>query len=116
MSRDHIVMRYFEHRLAFEDESALRHQGLKRHRRISVWSAVQAAQLVVDTTMIATVPLTMARQLEARLPVRVLPFPFPQEPMRNFVYWHPSREQDSVVRGFVTEIQKGLEDESPPGA
>lgn len=99
--RQHIVLRYFEHQLAFEDEEALRRQGIARDRQVAVWSHALVPSLLLGTEMVATVAERAARLWERQWPVRVLPFPFPQEPMRMYAYWHASRREDALLQQFM---------------
>lgn len=105
LERVHVVVRYFDHQLAFEDEDALRKAGLKRARRITVWSYSMVPSLICDTPMIATVPLRIAEQVAQRWPVKILPFPVENEPIRVFAYWHPSRDEDTVLKRFLSMIR-----------
>jgi DNA-binding transcriptional LysR family regulator len=102
---DHVVMRYFEHRLAFEDEEALRRQGLTRRQRVAVSSVNQIAPLIVGTRLIGTVPQRIATTLVERWPLRLMPFPFEQEPIRHYAYWHESRVQDPVIARFMDAVR-----------
>lgn len=101
LTRNHVVVRYFDHQLAFEDEDALRKSGLKRPRHITVWSYAMVPQMICGTPMIASVPRRLARNMAQRWPITVFPFPVPSEPIRVFAYWHPSREDDAVVKQFL---------------
>jgi len=101
LKRSHIVVRYFDHQLAFEDEDALMKSGLKRPRQITVWSYAMVPQMICGTPMIATVPLRLARNMVQRWPITIFPFPVKCEPIRVFAYWHPSREGDAVVKQFL---------------
>ncbi|WP_299917183.1 LysR family transcriptional regulator [uncultured Roseobacter sp.] len=106
LAQTHVVVRYFDHQLAFEDEDALRKAGLRRARHISVWSHSMVPSLVCGTSMIATVPSRIAHQIAQRWPVRIFPFPVESEPIRVFAYWHPSRDEDMVLKRFVASISE----------
>ncbi len=106
MSRRHVVVRYFEHQMAFEDEEVLRKSGSPRQRHITVWSYALTPQLICGTEMIATVPERIGQQLEGRWPVAVVPFPFDHEPVRVFAYWHQSRESDPVLAAVLRAIRQ----------
>ncbi|MDP6954208.1 MAG: LysR family transcriptional regulator, partial [Alphaproteobacteria bacterium] len=81
LSRRHVVVRYFESQMTFEDEEALRRQGLRRPRHVAVWSQSLVPQLISGTSMIATVTWRLAQQFAERWPLEVYPFPFAQDPM-----------------------------------
>lgn len=100
-----MVMRYFEHRLAFEDEEALRRQGLTHRQRVAVSSVSQIAPIIVGTALIGTVPERIATTLVERWPLRMLPFPFEQQPIRHYAYWHESRMQDPIIERFMAEVR-----------
>ena len=115
-SRRHVVVRYFESQLTFADEDALRRQGLRRPRQIAVWSHSLVPQLICGTSMIATVAWRIARQFRERWPLKIYPFPFAPEPMRVFAYWHPSREQDPVIRHLMALVRDVLAETPEPGS
>ncbi len=102
LARNHVVVRYFDHQLTFEDEDALRKSGLKRNRQITVWSHAMVPSMICGTPLIATIPRRLAEQMAQRWPIRLFPFPVQSEPIRVFAYWHSSREQDTVVQSFLT--------------
>ena len=98
---EHVVVRYFDQQMTFEDEDALRKAGVVRTRRITTWSHTQVASLVCGTPMLATVPARIAYDFAKRWPIKILPFPFMHEPIRVFAYWHPSRNQDAILSALV---------------
>ena len=98
---EHVVVRYFDQQMTFEDEDALRKAGVVRTRRITAWSHTQVASLVCGTPMLATVPARIAYDFAKRWPIKILPFPFMHEPIRVFAYWHPSRNQDAILSALV---------------
>lgn len=98
---EHVVVRYFDQQMTFEDEDALRKAGVVRTWRITTWSHTQVASLVCGTPMLATVPARIAYDLAKRWPIKILPFPFMHEPIRVFAYWHPSRNQDAILSALV---------------
>ena len=98
---EHVVVRYFDKQMTFEDEDALRKAGVVRTRRITTWSHTQVASLVCGTPMLATVPARIAYDFAKRWPIKILPFPFMHEPIRVFAYWHPSRNQDAILSALV---------------
>ena len=99
--RDHVVVRYFEHQMTFEDEDTIRKAGATRTRRIATWSHTHVAVLISETPMLATIPARLAQDFAERWPIKILPFPFEHTPIKLFAYWHPSRDQDTVLRAFV---------------
>lgn len=103
-ARRHIVVRYFEHRMAFEDDEALRRQGLDRQPHLSVWSYAMVPRLLAGTDMIATVTARIADRIAERWPVDVHDFPFEQDAVRVYGYWHPSREGDPVLARVVDAL------------
>lgn len=102
LARKHVVVRYFDHQLTFEDEDALRKSGLKRDRQITVWSHAMVPAMICGTPLLATIPGRLAEQMVRRWPVRIYDFPVQSEPIRVFAYWHPSRAQDTVVQDFLS--------------
>ena len=98
---EHVVVRYFDHQMTFEDEDAIRKSGVTRIRRITTWSHTHVAALVRGTPMLATIPARIAHDFAKRWPVKILPFPFEHEPIRLFAYWHPSRDQDVILAALV---------------
>lgn len=98
LSRRHVAVRYFEHRMAFEDEEAIRRHGLMRPCHVTVWSYLLAPQLICDTAMLATVTRRIAERLVERWPVKLLPFPLEQDSVRVYAYWHQSRSDDRCWR------------------
>ncbi|MEM9355864.1 MAG: LysR family transcriptional regulator [Pseudomonadota bacterium] len=105
IERRHVVVRYFEHQMAFEDEDVLRISGVQRKRHITVWSYSLVPQLICGTTMVATIPSRIAHRLAERWPVVPTPFPFDHQPVRVFGYWHSSREKDAVLRSFLSTVR-----------
>lgn len=99
--REHVVVRYFDHQMTFEDEDSLRKSGVSRDRRITTWSHTHVASLVCGTSMLGTVPARIAYDLIKRWPIKIFPFPFEHEPIRVFAYWHTSRNSDTVLSEFV---------------
>ena len=97
----HVVVRYFDHQMTFEDEDAIRKSGLPRIRRITTWSHTHVAALICKTPMLATVPARIAHDFSKRWPIKTLPFPFDHEPYRLFAYWHPSRDEDAILAALV---------------
>ena len=106
LARRHVVVRYFEYQMTFEDEEALRREGLKRPRQVAVWSHSLVPQLICGTPMIATAASRIATQIAKRWPIKIFPFPFDQEPMRIYAYWHPSRDEDPVMRNFMNIVRQ----------
>lgn len=106
LARSHVVLRYFEHRMSFEDEEALRRMGRKRTQQMAVWSTAVMPQLIIGTSLVATLPLRAAKTLAEHWPVRVLPFPLAQEPARSYAYWHASRDDDPVLARFVGLVRE----------
>ena len=100
--REHVVVRYFDKQMTFEDEDALRKKGIIRNRRITTWSHTHVASLVSGTPMLATVPARIAYNFAERWPIKILPFPFEHDPIRVFAYWHPSRNQDAILAAFLS--------------
>jgi len=98
---EHVVVRYFDQQMTFEDEDALRKAGVVRTRRITTWSHTQVASLVCGTRMLATVPARIAYDFSKRWPIKILPFPFAHEPIRVLAYWHPSRNRDAILSALV---------------
>ena len=108
MSRQHVVVRYFENQMPFVDEDALRRVGLNRQRDVSVWSFSLVPHLICGTPMIATVASLIANGMQRRWPIRIVPFPFEHQPVRQYAYWHPSRDNDPVVAEFMTIVRDVL--------
>ena len=106
MARQHVVVRYFEHQMTFEDEEALRRAGLSRRRQVSVGSYSLVPHLICGTPMIATVALQIACGIQQRWPVRIVPFPFDHDPARIYTYWHPSRAGDAVLDAFMAIVRR----------
>lgn len=110
----HIVLRYFEHQMTFEDEEALRRQGAARERQISVWSHALVPPLLCGTDRIATVAERSARDMTAHWPLRVLPFPFPHDPVRIYAYWHSSRNEDPILLDCLAAFRALMKGENVP--
>ena len=102
---EHVVVRYFDQQMTFEDEDALRKAGVVRTRRVTTWSHTHVASLVCGTSMLATIPARIAHDFATRWPIKILPFPFPHEPIRVFAYWHPSRNQDAILSALVASAK-----------
>lgn len=111
LTHGHVVMRYFEQRMSFEDEEAVRRKGLKREQKIAVWSSTLMPQLILGTSLIATLPRRAARHLAAHWPVRLLPFPWEQEVARSYAYWHSSRDNDPVLARFLDCVRQQIAQE-----
>ncbi len=92
--------------MSFEDEEALRRAGCTREQQIAVWSTSVMPHLIIGTPYIATLPMGAARTLATHWPVRLVPFPFKQEPARSYAYWHPSRNDDPVLARFIGLIHQ----------
>lgn len=105
LARRHVVVRYFESQLTFEDEEALRRLGLRRPRQVSVGSMSLVPQMIAGTALIATGAWRISRHFSQHWPIKVYPFPFAQEPMRIFAYWHPSREEDPVLQQLMDTVR-----------
>lgn len=105
MSRQHVVVRYFEHQMPFVDEEALRRAGLNRQRDVAVWSFSLVPHLICGTDMIATVASLIAQGMERRWPIKIVPFPFAHQPVRLYAYWHPSRDDDAVREAFMMTVR-----------
>lgn len=106
LTRRHVVVRYFENRMSFEDEELLWRKGLRRSHQIAVWSYALVPQLVCGTAMIATVRARIADRIAQHWPVKVLPFPYAQEPVHVFGYWHASRDEDPVLKRFLECVRE----------
>lgn len=86
-------------------------------RHVSVWSHSLIPQLIRGTPMIATAAWRIAHPFSQQWPLKVYPFPFAQAPMRIYAYWHPSRDQDPVLRQLMEIIGDVVaETPAPPGA
>ena len=108
MKRRHVVVQYFEHQMAFEDEDVLRKSGIQRQRHVTVWSYSLVPQLICGTPMIATMTRRIADRLAERWPVNLVPFPFEHQPVQIFAYWHASRDSDSVLASFLARIREAV--------
>jgi len=108
LAHGHVVMRYFEQRMSFEDEEALRRNGLKRTQQIAVWSSALMPQLILGTARIATLPRRAAQKLAEHWPVRLVPFPWEQESARSYAYWHSSRDDDPVLARFLACLRQEI--------
>lgn len=64
--REHVVVQYFDNQMTFEDEDALRKEGVIRYGRITTWSHTQVASLVCGTPMLATVSARIAYDFAER--------------------------------------------------
>ncbi len=106
LDRTHLVVRYFEHQLAFEDEEVLRLAGVKRIHQVSAWSFSMVPYLLSGTPMIATVTNGIAQQLYTRWPLSIYEFPFAHNPIQVFSYIHPSRHDDVVLSRFQDVIKR----------
>ena len=109
MSRQHVVVRYFEHQMSFVDEDVLRRAGLNRQRHVAVWSFSLVPHLICGTTMIATVASLIAKGMQRRWPIAIVPFPFEHPPVSVHAYWHPSRDDDAVLQAFLQIVRGVLE-------
>lgn len=105
MQSGHVVLRYFEHRSNFEDEDALRRQGLKRKQHIAVSSATEVAPLIVNSPLIGTVPRRIAVIAAKKWPLKIMEFPFEHHPFRHCAYWHASRNDDPIVQRFLSLVR-----------
>ncbi|MCV3269834.1 LysR family transcriptional regulator [Roseobacter sinensis] len=101
LERDHVVVRYSRHQTLFDDEEVLRRAGQSRRRKLSVWSYSLVPDLICGKGLIATVPARAARQIAARWPVRVHPFPFDHDAVSIYAFWHSSRDKDDVLARFL---------------
>ena len=110
MQRRHVVVRYFENQMAFEDEEILRRATIQRERHVSVWSYTLVPELICNTPMIATVMKRIGVKLAERWPVAIVPFPFAHAPVNVFAYWHPSRDSDPVLAQLLGCIRSTLAD------
>lgn len=108
--RRHVVVRYFENQMAFEDEEILRRATIQRERHVSVWSYTLVPELICNTPMIATVMKRIGVKLAERWPVAIVPFPFAHAPVNVFAYWHPSRDSDPVLAQLLGCIRSTLAD------
>ena len=102
---------------ALEDEEAMRRQGKHRPRTISVWSYSLIPRLIQETPMIATVTSRIAKRMAERWPLRIHPFPFEQDPVRVYGYWHASRDRDPILQRFVEILHENTHatDPAPTG-
>ena len=106
--RCHVVVRYFENQMAFEDEEILRRSTTQRERHVSVWSYTLVPELICNTPMVATVMKRIAIKLAERWPITMVPFPFAHEPVSVFAYLHPSRNSDPVLAQLLSYIRSTL--------
>lgn len=105
LSGRHVVVRYFENRMTFEDETFFWQEGLKRTHQIAVWSYGLIPQLICGTPLIATIRRRIAEQIATQWPVKILPFPYEQTPVRAYGYWHSSRDKDPVLNRFLEIVR-----------
>ncbi len=75
LSGRHVVVRYFENRMTFEDEAFFWREGLKRTHQIAFWSYALIPQLICGTPRIATIRRRIAERMATQWPVKILPFP-----------------------------------------
>ncbi len=114
LARRHVVLKYFDPQLVLEDEEALRRQGVRRPRQIAVWSMSLVPQLVAGTPLIATSAWRIARRFSTQWPITIHRFPFAQEPMRIYAYWHPSRDEDTVLHRVLDLVRDVVADVPDP--
>lgn len=75
-------------------DRALAERGLTRRVSVQVQTFGVAGEIVAGTSLVATLPLPVARAHAAHLPVRVVPTPIPVPPFRLVLLWHERQHHD----------------------
>jgi DNA-binding transcriptional LysR family regulator len=66
-----------------------------------------AANVVVHSDALLTLPRTYADQLASTLPLVVVELPLPVPPITIWMYWHADREDDPVHRWLRDSVKLG---------
>ncbi len=75
-------------------DAALRAQGLQRTVSVQLSSYMATPFVVAQTDLIATLPLSVARQLQQVTGTELLPAPLPLPPLSVSLYWHERYQSD----------------------
>lgn len=106
----HITARFGKARVAAFDDWFVRRQQQERRVEVIAPTFLSLAGLVANTNRIATVHRRMAEQFVHSHPLVIRETPFDIPPIREFVQWHQSNNNDVGLRWVVdrlTSIAKG---------
>lgn len=75
-------------------------------RKIAVRTTVHAIlpHIVIGTQLLAVTSWRFAEQVAPSLPIRILPLPFPVEPLRISMQWQPYRDTDPAMDWLRTML------------
>jgi len=97
----HVTVEWDRGRLVSLDETELHRLGLQRRREVVLSSFNMAAEMVVQTSRIATVQTQLAHVMAARWPIRVLRCPIALPPIVEMIQWHTYQERDPAILWFI---------------
>lgn len=85
-------------------DSILAETGLSRRVGLRALHYYSACRVVAESDMLLTMPRAYAEELAGLLGLQVFDLPVPVSPIRVFMYWHASRENDRSLRWLRSEI------------
>jgi DNA-binding transcriptional LysR family regulator len=112
-SANHAVMQPVDtENPAFESWFVQRY-GLTRRVEVRTYSFAALPFLVVGTELVATVHVSLARRVQAALPIALLPMPIPMPPMEQAMQWHKYRTRDPGLQWLCMLLQQAAVHVSP---
>lgn len=79
--------------------------GRSRRVRAQVAHYFSMPFLLLESNLVGTLPLPLARLFEQHLPVRVVRCPFPIQPIPLFLMWHACQDDDPAHRWLRTALR-----------
>lgn len=105
-SLDHVVAEYDDGRINFIDVGALARAGVQRRIGPIVDRFTAVCELVACSDCLATLPRRMALRMAERLPLKVLPVPFPLPPLTELLQWKPIHDADPGMQWMRDVFQR----------
>ena len=83
----------------------------KLNEVIQVSSFLAAPQIIIGTQLLTTMHESLAKKMSDMLPIRYVPLPFDIDPMQQFMWYNPMRQNDPSLKwllGILTERMESV--------
>ncbi|QQN75336.1 LysR family transcriptional regulator [Croceicoccus sp. YJ47] len=94
----------------------LMQNAVERRIEVRVPSFIQAPFLVPGTQRLCVMHERLAHDMARRLPLKILPVPFPIPPMREMMQFHATRKGDPGLSWLRAKIREMASRRTPPSA
>jgi len=107
---DHINVSGYANYFNVQVDAALRSQGVQRNVAVLLSSYMATSFVVAQTDMIATLPVSVASQLQGVAGIELLPAPLPLPPLSVSLYWHERYQSDDAHAWLRQRMGQAFDD------